>query len=114
MKINSHEWRAEVRRLNDEFRKHGRGQGSILVTSGINAKGSAFVLAAVSAMRAFEAFTKDNDPYGEHDFGAFHLEGERLFFKIDPYDLSLTGYSPDAADSDRTKRVLTLMLASEY
>lgn len=114
MEMHSTDWRAEVRRQNDRFRKHGEGQGTFLVTSGISAKGPAFVLAAVRAVRAFDAFTKDNDPYGEHDFGAFNLEGERLFFKIDPYDLSLQAYSPNAADPAKAKRVLTLMLASEY
>lgn len=54
------------------------------------------------------------DPHSEHDFGAFTLHGERLFFKIDYYDLGLTAHSPDPADPAVTQRVLTIMLASEY
>jgi hypothetical protein len=28
----------------------------------------------------FDAFTEDDDPWGEHDFGAFDHEGERIFW----------------------------------
>jgi hypothetical protein len=66
------------------------------------------------AVAAFEAFDADNDPHGEHDFGALTVVGERLFFKIDCYDRSLTAGSPDPADAAVTVRVLTVMLAAEY
>jgi hypothetical protein len=59
-------------------------------------------------------FTNDNDPYGEHDFGAFDVDGARLFWKIDYYDRSLSGGSPDPTDPAVTCRVLTIMLAWEY
>jgi hypothetical protein len=52
--------------------------------------------------------------YGEHDFGALEIEGERLFSKIDYYDQSLSAHSPDPADETLTKRVLTIMLAEKY
>ncbi len=55
-----------------------------------------------------------NDPYGEGDFGALQVEGERILFKVDYYDRSLTGQSPDPADASITTRVLTIMLAEEY
>ncbi len=106
--------RDQVRRLNDHFRCFGIGRGSIMLTAGVHEAGEAFVAAAVAAVRAFDAFDRDNDPYGEHDFGAFNLEGERLFFKIDYYDLDLQGRSPDPGDSAVTHRVLTIMFASEY
>jgi hypothetical protein len=66
----------------------------------------------LEAVANFDRFDEDNDPYGEHDFGALEIEGERLFFKIDYYDQSLSAHSPDA--SEVTKRVLTIMLAEEY
>ena len=50
----------------------------------------------------------------EHDFGAFEDEGDRFFWKIDYYDLTLTVGSADPADPAQTARVLTLMLADEY
>ena len=65
-------------------------------------------------MRTFRDFTPQNDPYGEHDFGSFAVGEERLFWKIDYYDLSLEFGSNDPADPAQTKRVLTIMLAEEY
>ena len=85
-----------------------------MLTSGVQAKGPIFVLSVVNAVRAFDAFASDNDPHGEHDFGAFEICGERLFWKIDYYDRDLRYGSPDAADPAVTRRVLTVMLASEY
>ena len=62
----------------------------------------------------FDAFTPDNDPYGEHDFGAFVHKGNRIFWKIDYYNTTLTAGSEDPSDPKQTVRVLTIMLASEY
>jgi hypothetical protein len=59
-------------------------------------------------------FFADNDPYGEHDFGAVEIGGERFLFKIDYYDRSLTAHSPDKADPAATTCVLTIMRADEY
>ena len=65
-------------------------------------------------VEAFSDFGPDNDPHGERDFGAFHHAGERIFWKIDYYDERLEGHSEDAADPTKTRRVLTILLASEY
>lgn len=43
----------------------------------------------------FADFTPDNDPHGERDFGAFEHAGERIFWKIDYYDRTLTAGSED-------------------
>lgn len=114
MDTQSQGYRAEVRRLNDEFRRFGIGRGSLMLTAGIHETGPKFVQEVVAAVQGFNTFTRDNDPYGEHDFGAFDIGGERLFFKFDYYDLDLAGHSPNAADPAVTHRVLTIMLASEY
>lgn len=65
-------------------------------------------------VETFDAFTPDNDPYGECDFGAFEHNGERIFWKIDYYDTALSKGSEDPTDPQQTVRVLTIMLASEY
>lgn len=78
------------------------------------AQGPVFVLLTTRAVQTFLAFTPDNDPHGEHDFGAFDLGGQRLFWKIDYYDRDLRYASDDPADPDITTRVLTIMMASEY
>jgi Protein of unknown function (DUF3768) len=62
----------------------------------------------------FDDFTEDDDPHGERDFGAFENEGQRIFWKIDYYDTTLTKGSANPADPQQTVRVLTIMLASEY
>jgi len=71
--------------------------------------------ARVAALRAaiatFNDWTEGNDPYGEHDFGAFDLFDQRLFFKIDLYEGDLV---KDKNDPSSVKRVLTIMLAEEY
>jgi hypothetical protein len=85
-----------------------------MITRGVQALGESGIAAALARMRAFCAFTADNDPHGEHDFGSFEIDGETLFFKIDYYDAALEGGSEDPSDPTKTTRVLTLMLASEY
>jgi hypothetical protein len=111
--IMSNDQTTKIRTLNDAFRRTLTG-GQILMTSGVNGRGPAFVATALEAVRTFQAFTPDNDPHEEHDFGAFDLDGKKLFWKIDYYDLSLSLGSEDPADASKTKRVLTIMLAEEY
>lgn len=101
----------QVRRLNDLARKTLLGC-RVLVTAGIRSLGG--VDAILAAVQNFDAFSVDNDPYGEHDFGSFRHGCEVIFWKIDYYDQSLTGGSVDPTDPAITVRVLTIMLASEY
>lgn len=104
----------KVRELNDLFRREGRGRGSIMLTRGIQDLGGEFAVSVMSAVRSFDAFCEDNDPWGEHDFGSIELDGEKIFFKFDYYDLSLEQGSENPANEGCTHRVLTIMLASEY
>lgn len=103
---------AAIAALNDACRAEP-GAGWML-TAGVQALGAAALAQMVAAVREFSDFSEDNDPHGEHDFGAFELGGQRLFWKIDYYDTKLTMASPDPADPDVTRRMLTLMLAEEY
>ena len=100
--------------LNDLCRTAMGLAGRLCQTQGI----SALPLADQSAIRElvenFASFTPDNDPYGERDFGAFEHKRERIFWKIDYYNTTLTAASEDAADPNQTVRMLTIMLASEY
>ena len=63
---------------------------------------------------AFDTFTEENDPWGTHEFGSFEFVGKICFWKLDLYDHKLEADSPDPTDLSQTKRVLTIMLASEY
>lgn len=103
-----------IRELNDQFRTQGLGRGSIMLTSGIQKKGGEFAVSAVKAVREFDEFSDDNDPWGEHDFGALELGNEKVFFKLDYYDPSLQKGSDNPANEGSTHRDLTIMLASEY
>jgi len=84
----------------------------VTITAGVQALGN--VDAVLRQVQVFEAFTPDNDPYGEHDFGQITLEGTTFFWKIDYYDLDLHMHSPDPSNETVTARVLTIMLAEEY
>ena len=99
--------------LNDRFRATFVG-GSVMVTNGLQGLGPEFVAEALAAVRAFNEFTKDNDPYGEHDFGAITVSSRKLFWKIDCYDPSMEYGSENPSDPEVTCRVLTVMLAEEY
>lgn len=102
-----------TRALNDQLRQSLTG-GRIMITSGVNALGSSVVAQLLDLLCRHDQFDEGNDPHGEHDFGAFDYSGQKFFWKIDYYDLTMEFHSEDAADPEKTTRVLTLMLASEY
>ena len=104
---------ARICQHNDEFRTTGQG-GLILITPGVQQLGVMHQANIMQAIRSFEAFTEDNDPWGEHDFGALDLAGQRLLWKIDCYDFGLEMGSPDPANPNATWRVMTVMLVNEY
>jgi hypothetical protein len=102
-----------VRQLNDKFRSSFVG-GRIVVTAGVAALSEHKLLALLQLVRSFDAFSADNDPYEEHDFGAINFGDEPYFWKIDYYDRSMEAGSENPADPASTTRVLTLMRADEY
>lgn len=102
-----------IRMLNDELRKYLIGGGAVM-TPGIAALGPEAVKRLVQTLSTYSDFCTANDPYTEHDFGAFDFDGQRVIFKIDYYDKTLTHHSPDPSDPGVTERVITLMLAEEY
>ena len=105
----------KIAHLNDKARK-GLLPGStkVLVTPLVTALPEPLLSCLQDAVSQFDAFTEDNDPYGERDFGAVEIEGERYFWKIDYYDRSLRFGAEDPSNISETVRVMTLMHASEY
>ena len=106
---------ANIRRLNDEFRRSmNPALGRCVMTRGVAELPELERIAVVQKARLFDAFNEDNDPHGEHDFGSFLVREQKIYFKIDYYDTTLEWGSEDPADPEMTTRVMTLMLACEY
>ena len=105
--------RAKIRALNDAFRKTFWG-GRVMMTAGVAALEAPVRNAVVEKIQAFDAFDDDNDPWGEHDFVSVEHDGQTFFAKIDYYDRKLEAHSEDAADPEKTCRVMTIMLAEEH
>jgi len=108
-----------IRGLNDRFRKGDTTiPGQILITQGVQALVSGHededINTVLAAVRRFDTFSTDNDPHGEHDFGALEFLGEKLFWKLDYYAPDMQHGSEDPADIAQTVRILTIMLAEEY
>jgi hypothetical protein len=104
----------KIAELNDLCRTAMGVTGKLFQTAGINALPLADQSAIREKVETFSDFTPDNDPHGERDFGAFEHNGNRIFWKIDYYDRTMTKGSEDPSDPSQTVRVLTIMLASEY
>ena len=97
----------KIAELNDAFRRGGFG---VVTTIGVRELDD--VGGLLRAVRMFDTFTEDNDPHGEHDFGTISWKGQKVFWKLDYYDLSLRyGEHPL---SRKCRRILTVMLADEY
>jgi hypothetical protein len=99
--------------LNDRLRQD-LSTGLAVMTPGVAALGPDAVDRIVKTVSVYDDFCHANDPHEEHDFGGFDAEGQKIFFKIDYYDNSLSAHSPDPADPSVTRRVITIMLANEY
>ncbi|WP_163381372.1 DUF3768 domain-containing protein [Cyclobacterium sp. SYSU L10401] len=119
----------KIAQLNDDFRKgitclsvppefliqqSSKVPGVIVATAGIEALMLEEKVEIFQKIKSFDDFTPDNDPYGEHDFGSFQQNAEKIYWKFDYYDPQLKFGSDDPTDPSKTKRVLTIMLASEY
>ena len=102
-----------IRALNDELRQNF-ATGAALMTAGVAALGAETVARIVKTIGVYDDFWHASDPYEEHDFGSFEVDGYTIFFKIDCFDSTLTVHSPDPSDPAVTKRVITIMLAEEY
>ena len=107
---------AKIAALNDELRKTMSSPlGRWYMTIGVRALDEATRAKLFRAVSTFDAFTLDNDPHDEHDFGQVDVDNQSFFWKIDYFDkVNLDCGAEDASDASKSTRVLTLMLASEY
>ena len=120
---------ARIVRLNDLARQAMGVACTAVATPGFGALPVADQSRVRELIETYDAFTPGDDPFGERDFGAIHqgrdgrwtaacpAQGESVetvFWKIDAYDRALQFGSDDPANPTVTRRVLTIMLASEY
>src|SRR5258708_38385962 len=96
---------ARIRALNDELRQNF-ADGIAVMTPGISALGAEAVARIVKTIAVYDDFCHANDPYEEHDFGAFEVDGHTVMFKIDYFDRELSMHSTDPADPSVTQRVI--------
>ncbi|NSY40641.1 DUF3768 domain-containing protein [Leisingera sp. ANG59] len=89
-------------------------QGQFVMTRGVAALGIDAQLELTRRVAAFDAFDADSDPQGWHEMGVIDLDGTTVWFKVDLYDVEYTYGSPEPSDPEQTRRVLTLLLPSEY
>lgn len=100
-----------ISKLNDELRINNKGGRVICTTSVVTSKNFDKIIKAV---KDFDNFNEDNDPYGEHDFGKVIVDGKDYFFKFDYYQKNNSYLSNDPSNNQVTDRVMTIMEASEY
>ena len=103
----------DIATLNDKFRKSFIG-GEVLLSAGIAAMSSEDKANIVALVQNFDNFTPDNNPYSENDFFSIDYKGNKIFAKIDYYDLNYEFMSENPANPDITNRVLTILLSCEY
>ena len=107
---------ARIAEQNDRFRQGDRSiLGNIVITAGIAALSEPQQQLVFNAVRTFDDFTAANDPHGERDFGAIEINDVgNIFWKMDYYDVNCEFGSEHPVDLATTRRILTIMFATEY
>ena len=112
MPTTSSATRERIRELNDALRTSlDPTLGKFVLTSGVDSLPSDVRAMVVRKVATFVAFTGDNDPHNEHDFGSFEIDDQKFIFKHGLYE------EPGVKGLDEAPivtRVLIIMLADEY
>lgn len=122
LEINPAQEAATIAAQNDVFRRTilpsggqpNAPQGKIVMTRGISALSQDVQLELTRRVAAFDAFNDGCDPHGWHEMGVIEIAGITVWFRIDLYDIKYQYGSPDPQDPAQTRRVMTLLLPSEY
>ena len=108
-----------IAEINDKFRKavffRPQSKGRLVLTQGVTTLDDETLKAIALEILNQNEFDADNDPHGEHDFGAVDLPtAPKVFWKIDYYASRACQYGAENPADPSTYRVLTVMLAEEY
>ena len=104
---------------NDEYRRC-RGEpdqtdlrGNVLITRSVDALPDDEQKRVLDAVKSFDSFSIENDPYLEHDFGL--VLSNTYYFKFDYFSNDEFEHGSDnPADPTRTHRLLTIARLDEY
>ena len=108
------EWEKPIADLNDALRTTFKG-GDVVMTQSVAQLEEAIKYKLMQAVQSFDEFTEDNDPYKEHDFWSVDLAWTQYFWKIDYYSKQDENRgSENPWDPEVTRRVMTILEASEY
>lgn len=107
---------------NDQFRQTWGADftisGRIVMTQGVAELPPSAQVQIMQSVQTFSAFTEDNNPHGERDFGVFTITSEgktlTLYWKFDLYNRDYDSGSEIPHDLQMTRRVLTILFPSEY
>ncbi len=119
---DTHAETALIAAQNDQFRSAiidapanpGAIPGRLLVTPGVVEQGPDFLQEAIRRSAEFDAFSPDADPYALHEMGVIEVQGRTVWWRIDLYDCDYAFGAEVPSDTDQTRRVLTILLPSEY
>jgi hypothetical protein len=103
---------AEIAEMNDRLRRSiplVPPPNRLVITTGVAGLPEKDLSELFQIIRVFKDFyVKENDPYGERDFGAVELKGQKYFFKFDYYDSHFEFFEENGI------KVITVMRADEY
>jgi hypothetical protein len=106
-----------TKRLNDQLRREGSPElGKVVCTREVSLLPQKQMNILIHAVRTFDDFNEDNDPYDEHDYGSIVINEDTFIWKIDYYDSKYEMGVDESIrnNTDACKRVLTIMYAHEY
>ena len=104
---------SRIAELNDHLRRTFTG-GRVVMTATVAALEPSEQAELFERVRSFADFNPDNNPHGERDFGVVTVGGERYFWKVDYYDLTMEAGSEDPADPTVTTRALIVGRMDDY
>jgi len=107
VKMNQEEKFREMAHRNDVIRKLG-----LNVTLTKKAAELPNLEELLYRVRSYNDFNTKIDPEGWHDMGRFEWRGQKVIWKIDYFNETLQRFEDPL--SEECKRVLTVMLKSEY